>query len=101
MAVASYRVFGEILQTIMSQMWIDFIQNTLNGDTSIANWIAHGGVCVYLTLFHLLAITLVPLLAGVIFVGAPHDDTSRRKRGDRGRGSAVNVATKIVAAVAS
>ena len=101
MAVASYRVFGEILQTIMSQMWIDFIQNTLNGDTSIANWIAHGGVCVYLTLFHLLAITMVPLLAGVIFVGA-HTMTQAGANAVIGAaGSAVNVATKIVAAVAS
>ena len=46
MAVGSYRVLGEILQYIMSHMWLDFIQNTLAGDTSIANWIAHGGVCV-------------------------------------------------------
>jgi hypothetical protein len=70
MAVGSYRALGEIMEYIMTRMWLDFIQNTLAGDTSTANWIAHGGICVGLTLFFLLGMTMVPLFAAQIFNGA-------------------------------
>ncbi len=69
-AFASYRVIGSVIEYIMARMWIDFFQNTLNGDTSIANWIAHGGILVGLTLFFLLGMTMVPLWAAQIFNGA-------------------------------
>lgn len=70
MAVGSYRALGSVMEYIMSQMWVDFIQNTLAGDTSVANWIAHGGICVGLTLFFLLGMTMIPLFAAQIFNGA-------------------------------
>jgi hypothetical protein len=70
MAVGSYRALGEVMKHIMSQLWVHFIQSSLNNDTSIANWIAHGGICVGLTLFFLLGMTLIPLFAGTIFCGA-------------------------------
>ncbi len=69
-AFASYRVIGAVIEYIMAQMWIDFITNTLAGDTSIGNWIAHGGILVFLTLFFFLAMTMVPLVAAQIFNGA-------------------------------
>ena len=97
MAVGSYRALGEILQYIMSHMWLDFIQNTLAGDTSIANWIAHGGVCVGLTLFHLLAITMVPLFAATIFCGA----AAFTQAGANAIGSAVSSATRVATAAAA
>ena len=69
-AVASYRVIGSVIEYVMAKMWVDFFQNTLNGDTSIANWIAHGGICIGLTLFFILGMTMVPLWAAQIFNGA-------------------------------
>jgi hypothetical protein len=69
-AFASYRVIGSVIEYVMASLWIEFIQHTLNGDTSIANWIAHGGILVGLTLFFLLGMTLVPLWAAQIFNGA-------------------------------
>jgi len=70
MAVGSYRALGQIMQYIMTHMWLDFIENTLNRDTSTANWISHGGICVGLTLFFLLGMTMIPLFAAQIFNGA-------------------------------
>ena len=69
-AFASYRVIGSVIEYVMANMWIDFFQHTLNGDTSIANWVAHGGILVGLTLFFLLGMTMVPLWAAQIFNGA-------------------------------
>ena len=69
-ALASYRVFGSVLEYVMARMWLDFFQNTMAGDTSIANWIAHGGIAIGLTLFFLLGMTMVPLLAAQVFNGA-------------------------------
>jgi hypothetical protein len=69
-AVASYRVFGSALEYVMAGMWMLFVNNTLAGNTSVANWIAHGGIAIGLTLFFLLAMTMVPLFAAQIFNGA-------------------------------
>ena len=69
-AVASWRALGAVMEWVMARMWVDFIVNTLNGDTSIANWIAHGGICIGLTLFFLLGMTMLPLFAAAIFNGA-------------------------------
>lgn len=76
-ALASYRVFGSVLEYVMARMWLDFFQNTMAGDTSIANWIAHGGIAIGLTLFFLLGMTMVPLLAAqILTVRVP----SRKRR---------------------
>jgi hypothetical protein len=69
-AVASYRVIGAAMSYIMSSVWLDFFHNTLAGDYSAANWIAHGGAAIFLTLFFLLGMTMVPLFAAQIFNGA-------------------------------
>ena len=70
LAVGSYRALGAVMEYIMARMWLGFIQNTLNSNTSIGNWIAHGGICVGLTLFFLLGMTMLPLFAAQIFNGA-------------------------------
>jgi hypothetical protein len=68
-AVASYRVFGSALEYVMANMWLYFLNSVMAGNTSAANWIAHGGICIGLTLFFLLAMTMVPLFAAQMFNG--------------------------------
>jgi len=70
LASASYRVFGACLQAILAGIWMDFFNNTIGTDYSIPNWIAHGEVAIFLTLFTVLATTMVPVFAAQIFNGA-------------------------------
>ena len=70
LAASSYRVFGACLQAVLAGIWMDFFTNTIGSDYSIPNWIAHGGVAIFLTLFTLLATTMIPLFAAAIFNGA-------------------------------
>ncbi len=97
MAVGSYRAFGEIIESVMSNMWLYFIQNTLAGGTTAATWIAHAGICIGLTLFFLLAMTMVPLFAAQIFNGAG----ALAQQATGAVGSAIGtVKTAVVAAAA-
>jgi len=95
-AVASWRVLGAVMEYIMGQMWLDFIANTLNGDTSIANWIAHGGICIGLTCFFLLGMTMLPLFAAAIFNGAG----ALGQAATGAVSSAVSAGSRLVAAAA-
>jgi hypothetical protein len=70
LAVASYRAIGSAMEFVMANMWLYFLNNGIGADTSIANWISHLGVCLFLTLFFILATTMVPLFAAQIFNGA-------------------------------
>ena len=98
LAVASYRVLGECVQLVMAGAWLTFFTNKIGTDFSVANWIAHLGLAIFLTLFTLLATTIIPLFAAGIFNGAGSFATAANSAVIAAGQKAVEIGAKIAAA---